>query len=53
MINKGYDDSFIERLKFNNDIISTIGKYVTLNQKGKNTLGQLSVSFGKNPFFCR
>jgi DNA primase len=52
MNNKGYDDSFIERLKFNSDIISTIGKYVTLNQKGKTHWGNCPFHSEKTPSFA-
>ena len=52
MNNKGYDDSFLERLKFNNDIIATIGKYVTLNQKGKTHWGCCPFHSEKTPSFA-
>jgi len=52
MNNKGYDDSFLERLKQNNDIISTISKYVTLNQKGKTHWGICPFHSEKTPSFA-
>jgi DNA primase len=51
-MNKGYDDTFLERLKFNNDIVSIIGKYVTLNQKGKTHWGNCPFHSEKTPSFA-
>jgi DNA primase len=51
MNNKGYKDDFIERLKFNNDIVSTVSKYVTLQQKGKSHWGCCPFHNEKTPSF--
>ncbi|MGD9901366.1 MAG: DNA primase [Spirochaetales bacterium] len=52
MNNKGYDDDFKEKLKFNNDIVSVIGKYVTLQQKGKSYWGCCPFHNEKTPSFA-
>lgn len=52
MVNKGYNTDWLESLKFNNDIVSVIGKYVTLNQKGKTHWGCCPFHNEKTPSFA-
>lgn len=51
MNNKGYNSDWLERLKFNSDIVSIISKYVTLQQKGKSHWGCCPFHSEKTPSF--
>ena len=52
MNNKGYNTDWLESLKFNSDIVNTISKYVTLNQKGKTHWGCCPFHSEKTPSFA-
>lgn len=52
MINKGFEDSFIEELKSKCDIVSTLSKYLTLQKKGKTYWACCPFHYEKTPSFA-
>ncbi len=51
-MDKGFSPEWIEKLKFNNDIISTLSRYVTLQKKGKTWWACCPFHFEKTPSFA-
>lgn len=52
MKNFGFDSSFIEKLKQNNDIVSVISKYLTLTRKGGQYWACCPFHYEKTPSFA-
>ena len=52
MINKGFDDRFLEELKSKCDIVSTISKFLTLQKKGKTYWACCPFHYEKTPSFA-
>ena len=48
----GFDSDFLEKLKYNNDIVSVISKYVTLKQTGNTYWGCCPFHHEKTPSFA-
>ena len=51
-MNKGFSQDFIEKLKQNNDIVSTASKYINLTRKGKTWWACCPFHFEKTPSFA-
>ena len=51
-MDKGFSPEWIEKLKFNNDIISTLSRYVTLQKKGKTWWACCPFHYEKTPSFA-
>ena len=51
-MDKGFSPEWIDKLKFNNDIVSTLSKYVTLQKKGKTWWACCPFHFEKTPSFA-
>lgn len=51
-MDKGFSPEWIEKLKSNNDIVSTISKYITLNRKGKTWWACCPFHYEKTPSFA-
>jgi len=51
-LDKGFSPEWIEKLKSNNDIVSTISKYITLNRKGKTWWACCPFHYEKTPSFA-
>lgn len=49
---KGFDASFIDELKFKNEITEIVGKYVKLEQRGGNFWGRCPFHHEKTASFC-
>ena len=51
-MDKGFSSEWIDKLKFNNDIVTTLSKYVTLQKKGKTWWACCPFHFEKTPSFA-
>lgn len=51
-MDKGFSPEWIEKLKSNNDIVTTISKYITLNRKGKTWWACCPFHYEKTPSFA-
>ena len=51
-MSKGFSTEFIEKLKSNNDIITTASKYINLQRKGKNWWACCPFHNEKTPSFA-
>jgi len=51
-LDKGFSPEWIEKLKTNNDIVSTIQKYITLQRKGKTWWACCPFHYEKTPSFA-
>ncbi len=51
-MDKGFSSEWIEKLKYNNDIVSTLSKYVNLQRKGKTWWTCCPFHFEKTPSFA-
>ena len=49
---RGFDSTFIDELKFKNEIIEVVGKYVKLEQRGGNFWGRCPFHHEKTASFC-
>lgn len=49
---RGFDAKFLDELKYKNDIVDVIGKYVHLEQKGSNFWGRCPFHHEKTASFC-
>ena len=52
MDNRGFSNDWLEKLKFNNNIVSTISRYVTLNKKGNTYWACCPFHHEKTPSFA-
>ncbi len=52
LLNKGFDETWLEQLKAKNDIISVMSRYFSLQQKGKNYWACCPFHHEKTPSFC-
>jgi len=51
-LDKGFSPDWLEQLKTNNDIVSTISKYITLQRKGKTWWACCPFHYEKTPSFA-
>ena len=51
-MDKGFSPDWIEKLKSNNDIVSTLSKYITLQRKGKTWWACCPFHYEKTPSFA-
>ena len=49
---RGFDAKFLDELKFKNDIVDVVGRYVHLEQKGSNFWGRCPFHHEKTASFC-
>ena len=52
MINKGFNQAFLDELIEKNDIVSVISKYVTLTRRGSNYWACCPFHYEKTPSFA-
>lgn len=51
-MNKGFDEAWLEKLKSRNDIVTTMSRYLTLQQKGRNYWACCPFHHEKQPSMC-
>ena len=49
---RGFDNKFLDELKAKSDIVETVSRYVTLEQRGGNFWGRCPFHHEKTPSFC-
>ena len=49
---RGFDNKFLDELKAKSDIVETVSRYVTLEQRGGNFWGRCPFHHEKTPSFA-